>query len=189
MFEAWHLPSSSVDRTDPTTWGLNENGEVDPSVNPGHDGFRILCIEGKTLIAEPWPFGYFPVAWFKPMKKRRSYWSRSVPEVLAGAQLAINKMNARVDAIMHLHARPILAVWKNAKINVKKITNGVATILETAVPPGQAIQYIVPQAVPNEYLNRIDTIASWAERQWASTRWPSPVRSRRASITPLACSI
>jgi hypothetical protein len=166
VFEAWHLPSSRVDRTDPTCWGLNEAGEYDQSINPGHDGYRVLCVEGQVLIEEPWPFPYFPVAWFKPMRKARSFWSRSVPEVLAGAQLMINQMNQRVDAIMHKHARPIIYVWKQAKLNVSKITNGVATILEGNVPPGQAIQYLTPQSVPSEYLARIDAIASWAERQW-----------------------
>jgi hypothetical protein len=166
IFEAWHLPSSSVDRTDPTAWGLNEDGEYDPKLNPGHDGRRVLCIDGTVLIEEPWPFPYFPIAWFKPMRKRRSYWSRSVPEVLAGAQLLLNNMNARVDEIMHFHGRPLLAVWKNAKLNTAKITNGTHTILETMVPPSQAILHIVPQSVPGEYLARIDKIIAWSEKQW-----------------------
>lgn len=166
IFEAWHLPSSRVDRSDPKSWGLDKDGVYDPRIDPGHDGRRVLCIEGKTLIDEPWPFPYFPVAWFKPMKKRRSYWSRSVPEVLAGAQLLLNTMNANVDTMMHFHGRPLIYVWKNAKLNVAKITNAPATILEGAVPPGQAIQYMTPQAVPGEYLTRIDKLIAWAEKQW-----------------------
>jgi len=166
IFEAWHLPSSSVDRDDPKSWGINEDGEYDPALNPGHDGRRVLCIDGTTLIDEPWPFPYFPIAWFKPMRKRRSYWSRSVPEVLAGAQLMLNTMNARVDEIMHFHGRPLLAVWKNAKLNTSKITNSTHDILETSVPPSQAIYHIVPQSVPGEYLARIDKIIAWAEKQW-----------------------
>lgn len=166
IFEAWHLPSSRVDRTDKTAWGIGDDGEFDPRLDPGHDGRRVLCIEGKTLIDEPWPFPYFPVAWFKPMKKRRSYWSRSVPEVLAGAQHLLNTMNGNVDEMMHFHGRPLIYVWKNAKLNVSKITNAPATILEGAVPPGQAIQYMTPQAVPGEYLNRIDKLIAWAEKQW-----------------------
>ena len=166
VFEAWHLPSSSVDRDDPASWGINEDGEYDPELNPGHDGRRVLCIDGTVLIDEPWPYPDFPIAWFKPMRKRRSYWSRSVPEVLAGAQVMLNTMNARVDEIMHFHGRPLLAVWKNAKINTNKITNGTHTILETAMPPGQAILHIVPQSVPGEYLGRIDKIIAWAEKQW-----------------------
>lgn len=168
VFEAWHLPSSSVDRNDPTSWGINDEGEFDPALNPGHDGRRVLCIQGKTLIDEPWPFPYFPVAWFKPKRKRRSYWSRSVPEVLAGAQLMLNTMSARVDQILHLHAVPRLLVWKNAKLNTAKITNQVGAILETSVPPAQAVHQLVPQSVPGEYLSREKEIIAWAEKQWGT---------------------
>lgn len=166
IMEAWHLPSSRVDRNDPKSWGYGEDGEYDPRLDPGHDGRRVLCIEGKTLIDEPWPFPYFPIAWFKPLPKRRSYWSRSVPEVLAGAQLMLNTMNDRTDKIMHLHARPLIYVWKNAKLNTAKITNSLASILEGNVPPGQALQYLTPQSVPGEYLSRMEKIIAWAERQW-----------------------
>jgi hypothetical protein len=145
---------------------LNDDGEFDPSINPGHDGRRVLCIQGQVLIDEPWPFPYFPVAWFKPKRKRRSYWSRSVSEVLAGAQLLLNTMNARINESMHFHSRALLLVWKNAKLNTSKITNGTHTILETSVPPSQAVYQVTPQAMPGDYLAREKDIIAWAEKQW-----------------------
>lgn len=166
IMEAWHLPSSSVDRTDPKSWGIGEDGEYDPRLDPGHDGRRVLCIEGMTLIDEPWPFPYFPIAWFKPLPKRRSYWSRSVPEVLAGAQLLLNNIDANIDEIMHFHSHPLLVVWRNAKLNTAKITNSNKSILESNVPPQQALYHVVPQAVPAEYITRQDRIIAWAEKQW-----------------------
>lgn len=166
VFEAWHLPSSRVDRDDPKSWGIGEDGEYDPRLNPGHDGRRVLCIDGKTLIDEPWPFPYFPIAWFKPMPKRRSYWSRSVPEVLAGAQLLLNDIDANVNEIMHFHSHPKLVVWRNAKLNLAKITNSNKSILESSVPPQQALYHIVPQAVPGEYIARSKEIIQWGEKQF-----------------------
>jgi hypothetical protein len=166
IMEAWHLPSSSVDRTNPLSWGIGEDGVYDPRLNPGHDGRRVLCIAGKTLIDEPWPFPYFPIAWFKPLPKRRSYWSRSVPEVLAGAQLLLNNINGNIDEIMHFHAHPLLVVWRNAKINTAKITNSNKTILESNVPPQQALYHVVAQAVPAEYISRTKDLIAWAEKQW-----------------------
>lgn len=166
IMEAWHLPSSSVDRTDQKSWGIGEDGEYDPRLDPGHDGRRVLCIEGMTLIDEPWPFPYFPIAWFKPLPKRRSYWSRSVPEVLAGAQLLLNNIDANIDEIMHFHSHPLLVVWRNAKLNTAKITNSNKSILESNVPPQQALYHVVPQAVPAEYITRQDRIIAWAEKQW-----------------------
>lgn len=165
IFEAWHLPSSRVDRDDPKVWGLNEDGEFDPDIDPGHDGRRVLCIDGFTLINEPWPFPYFPVAWFKPQRKRRSYWSRSVSETLAGGQLMVNQMNQRVDNIMHMHGRPITFVSKQAKVNTNKITNGPATLVEVNGNPSQAVYMLTPQAVPNEYLQRIDRLIAWMKEQ------------------------
>lgn len=166
IFEAWHLPSSSVDRNDPTAWGLNDHGEFDPKLNPGHDGRRVLCIEGKVLIEEPWPFPYFPVAWFKPMRKRRSYWSRSVPEMFAGPQAMLDDIARNVAEIMHFHSHPKLVVWRNAKLNTSKITNSNKSILESNVPPQQAIYHIVAQSVPGEYLSREKEIIAWCEKQY-----------------------
>jgi hypothetical protein len=165
IFEAWHLPSSRVDRDDPKTWGLNDKGEFDPSIDPGHDGRRVLCIDGFTLINEPWPFPYFPVPWFKPQRKRRSYWSRSVPETLAGGQLMVNQMNQRVDNIMHMHGRPIMFVSKQAKVNTNKITNSPVGIIEVNGQPSQAVYMLTPQAVPSEYLARIDKLIAWMKEQ------------------------
>jgi hypothetical protein len=166
VFEAWHLPSSRVDRDDKKSWGIGDDGEYDPRIDPGHDGRRVLCIEGKTLIDEPWPFPYFPIAWFKPMRKRRSYWSRSVPEMFAGAQVMLNDIALNVQEIMHFHSHPKLVVWKNAKLNVTKITNSNKSILESNVPPQQAIYHVVPQAVPAEYLTREKDIIAWCEKQY-----------------------
>jgi hypothetical protein len=166
IFEAWHLPSSDVDRKNPKSWGIGEDGKYDPRLDPGHDGRRVLCIEGHTLIDEPWPFPYFPVAWFKPMRKRRSWWSRSVAEMFAGPQLLLNNINANINEIMHFHSHPTLVVWKNAKINVSKITNSNKAILESNVPPSQAIYHVVPQAVPAEYIKRTQDIIAWCEKQF-----------------------
>lgn len=164
--EAWHLPSSRVDRSDPTAWGLDKDGVYDPRIDPGHDGRRVLCIEGKTLIDEPWPFLYFPVAWFKPMKKRRSFWSRSVPEMFAGAQLMLTDIARNVAEIMYFHSHPKLVLWRNAKINTSKVTNSNKSILESSVPPGQAVLQLVANAVPGEYLTREKEIIAWCERQY-----------------------
>jgi hypothetical protein len=166
VFEAWHLPSSSVDRSDPRSWGVNEDGDFDPTLNPGHDGFRVLCIEGQTLIAEPWPFPYFPIAFFMPQPKLRSFGSRSVPETLCGAQDMVNRLNKRIDDILYFHARPLLVVWKAAGINPTKITNGLTSILESKVQPSQAIHHVVAQSVPSEIISRIDAVIAWAERQF-----------------------
>ncbi len=164
--ELWHLPTVRVDRSKNAAFGLNEEGKADRNVDPGHNGRRMLVLTGgKVLIDEPWPFDYFPIATFRPMPKPIGFWSRSLPETLAGAQLAINRMNDRVDRILHLHARPLLYFWKAAKVNTSKVTNAVATILEGNQPAGQAMQYITPQSVSAELIARIDKQIAWSEKQ------------------------
>ncbi len=160
--EMWHLPSGRVDKSDPKAFGYDADGN---EVEPGHDGLHIICLKDGTLLREPWPYSYFPIAFFRPMKKPIGFWSRSLPETLAGAQLALERMNKRVDGIMHLHSRPLLVAWRRAKINTGKISNAWANILESDQPPGSSLQYIVPQSVPADYLNRIDKVIAWAEKQ------------------------
>jgi hypothetical protein len=122
-------------------------------------------IEGKTLLDEPWPCDYFPIALFLPMKNPDGMWSRGIPETLAGCQLAINKWNRRIDAILHFHAVPRIIAWRQAKINKAKITNDLAGILESDVQPSQAVHVMNPQSVPGEIVQRVDRLISWAEKQ------------------------
>jgi hypothetical protein len=169
-YEWWHLPSGRVDLSVKASFGIDEEtGEFDSSIDPGHDGRRVICIGGMgggaTLLDEPWPFGYFPIAKFLPQKNPEGVWSRGIPETLAGAQLAITRMNQRVDGIMNLHAVPRVIVSRNAKINKSKLTNGWADILECNGSPQQAIYSYVPNSVPAEFLNQIDKLIAWAEKQ------------------------
>jgi hypothetical protein len=162
VWERWHLPSGRVDRSKPEAFGYDKKGK--PADIP-HDGRHIICVAGKTLLIEAWPFDYFPIIVFRPMPKPVGYWSRSLPETLAGAQIALNRMNLRVDGIMNLHARPLLIAWQRAKLNTSKITNSWATILESQVMPSQALLPITYGSIPAEYIQRIDRIIEWAEKQ------------------------
>lgn len=168
-FEWWHLPSGRVDLKKPASFGIDSEGKFDGEMDPGHDGRHIICIDGAdggtTLSDEPWPFAYFPIAFFKPQKNPEGFWSRGIPETLAGVQMAITRMNQRVDGIMNLHAVPRIIVSRNAKINKSKLTNSWADILECNGPPSQAIFTYNPNSVPAEFLNQIDKLIAWGEKQ------------------------
>lgn len=151
--EIWFLPSGRVDRSKKEAWEVLKQ----------HDGRHMIVLDGgKTLQDEAWPFPYPPLAFYRPKKRRRAFWSQSVPERQVGAQLAINRMLKRVDGIMHLHSRPLVYVNKQAKVNTDKITNSWASIIEGNGPAGSAIQYITPQSVPAEYIGQIQRIIAWA---------------------------
>lgn len=164
--ELYHLPSGRVDRKDPRAWGKSSKDPESRKVTPEHDGRRMVVLQGGEVIdSGPWPFEYAPFAMFRPMKKPTEHWSRGIPETLFGAQIAVHRMNTRVDAIMNLHARPLLYVWKQAQLNTDKITNAHASILEGMVPANQAIQVFSSQSVPAEYIGRIDKLIAWAKEQ------------------------
>lgn len=157
VYEAWHLPSGAVDLEDASAFGLDDQ--------PKHDGRRILFTKSRLLFCEPWPFDYFPIAWYKPRPDPVGYWSRSIPETIIGAQLALIEINDRVERILHRHAVPKILLWKAAGINKDRWDNSVDAIHETRVPPAQAVYELVPQAVPQALLEREAKIIAQAEKQ------------------------
>lgn len=172
VVDAYHLPSGYVDLDEPEAFGLNEEDELDDSVDPKHDGRRMMTIGGSTdvgvvcLLDEPYPHGEFPVCEFFPSLNPVGYGSRGVPETLAAGQLAVNRHNARIEKIMHTHAVPRLVAWRQAKINPNKVTNGAADILQSNTPPQQALMYLQPPGVPPELLNRVDKLIAWMKAQY-----------------------
>lgn len=156
--KAWHLPSGRVDINTEKAWGRGKDGRP---VDPGHDGRHVCTLEdGFVLSDAPWPMDFFPQSWFLPNYVPGQAWSRGLPEVLAPVQLSINRWNERTDRIMDRHARPLLVTWKNAKISPSRITNELASILESAVPVAQAIQYLQSPGVPPELFTRIQQLRS-----------------------------
>jgi hypothetical protein len=151
--KAWHLPSGRVDLSDPRAWG---KGEKDGrKVDANHDGRHMCTLEdGFVLSDSPRPYDFFPQSWFKPYLVPGSAWSRGLPEILAPVQLTMNRWDERIDRIIDRHARPMIVSWKNAGIMPARITNELANILESKVPPGQAMQYLQSPGVPPELFQR-----------------------------------
>lgn len=156
--KAWHLPSGRVDMKDERSFGRGKDGR---EVKPGHDGRHICTLaDGFVLAGQPWPYDFFPQSWFRPNVLPGQFWSRGLPEILAPVQLTLNRWNERTDRILDRHARPLLVTWKQAGILPARITNELASILESKVPPGQAMSYVQTPGVPPELLNRINQLRS-----------------------------
>lgn len=164
IIHGYHRPSGYVDLDDEASFGLNDDGEVDDSVDPGHDGIRLVCLsDGTVLHQEPYPYDDTPICEFFPSKDPVSYGSCGIPERLAGVQLAINKHNRRIEGIIHLHAVPRIVAQRQSKINPNKISNGLADILWSNTPVGQAIQYLQPPPVPGDLINRNERLEAWGK--------------------------
>lgn len=163
--EFWHLPSGKPDKSKDDEWDLK---------TATHDGVHCWVLGGTSerntanptmLRAEAWPFGFFPCMEYKPRKKSRSYWSRSVPETIIAAQIAVNRMNKRIDGVMHLHAVPKTYLWSKARVNPEKLTNAHDGVVTGDAPAGQAISWHTPPSMPGDYLDRVDKLIAWAEKQ------------------------
>lgn len=165
VLEYWRLPAGRVDASKREAFGRDKEGRLDPKIDPGHDGRHMMLLDGGALLDEPWPYDYFPIAWYKPLRHAVGYWSRSIPETLAGSQLLINRYNDRIDKIIRLHAVPRMVVSRAAKLSKAKLTNGLADVLEVNGPASQAVYLLQPNSIPAELLRRIDDITRWAEKQ------------------------
>lgn len=168
IYELWHLPSTRVDLSDPAVFGGEEDDEGN-AVPPGHDGRHIIVTKAGVLLDEPWPYDYFPISWFKPNRDPVGYWSRSVPETLAGAQLEIIDLNDKEKRILDAHAYPKLILWRNSQIDPNTWDNDPRSILMSRVPPQQAAYHVVPQAVPGDLLRKKDETTRQAEKQLGVT--------------------
>jgi hypothetical protein len=162
--ELWHLPSGRVDRKDPESWEVGKH----------HDGRHMIVLwDAKdtdgVLQDEAWPYEYAPIATYRPKKRRRGYWSESMPERHVGSQLAINRMLTRVDGVFDLHAVPRLLVNVQAKVNTDKVTNSWASIIDCVGDPRAAMAPMQFATLPPEYLNHIMQIVQWCfEREGVS---------------------
>jgi hypothetical protein len=166
VIESIHLPSGKVDIEDPKSFGLNEEGELDDSVDPGHDGLRMVQVDQLVLHREPWPYDWFRWAAFLPVQNPTDAWSRGVPETLAAAQIYVNNTRARIARIIHLNSVARLLVWSKAKINKSKFTNDFVSILETQQPPAQSAMYLQGTAPPAELFNEVDRTIEWMKGQY-----------------------
>jgi len=190
VVEAWHLPSTIVDRKDKDCWDWNK---------AKHDGRRIIALAqgdptgdaltGAALLTEAWPFEYFPITNFAPKSKSVGWRKTGVAEALLGIQVAVNRMSKRLDGILHMHARPLIIVDRGAKVNTHALTNDWATILEVSLRGG--VQYITPASVPGDFIEHLERLIRWGYEQYgispmaAQAKKPEGIRSGVAIRTVL----
>lgn len=153
--EAWHLPSGRVDLEDEESFELNDR----------HDGRRVLSIDGEDgcLEYEAWPYDYHPIEFFSPLRRNEGKRGRGVVETLFGVQCAINKLSRRIDDILRLHGRPIVAIPKGSRTSKQQISNALDTVIDTVGNGG--IQYIVPQPVPAQVFEERDRLIRYGFQQ------------------------
>lgn len=168
IYKAWHLPSSKVDMDDPRAYGKTESGR-DGKVS--HDGRHVVAIDGGksgssvALVDIAWPHDHFPVSWFKPNMVPGSWWSRGEPEVLAAAQIELNRWNSREARVVDKHAVPRTFIDKKSGVNPAQMTNSTDNIFLTNGAPAAAVHVAVAPAIPPDLPARSQRIIQNARDQ------------------------
>lgn len=116
--EAWHLRSGK---------GAN-------------DGRHVVCVQGVTLIDEPYERDYFPFAVLRRNAPQMGIHGQGFAEELDGIQYEINFTARRVQESHRRMGGSHWAVEAGAKVSVETLNNGIATILRYSGTPPQAVQ-------------------------------------------------
>lgn len=107
VYEAWHLPS----------------GEG------AGDGRHTICVADCTLVDEPFDWPIFPVWFYVPRPRRRSFWGMSLAYALASAQRAHEHMSDRLmRSVKKMGGTHIIT--RKGSVNFDEIDNDQGTIIE-----------------------------------------------------------
>lgn len=150
VVESWHLPSSEG----------------------ADDGRHTLCIEGATLVNEPYLHDDFPFVFFRWSDPLDGFWSPGLVDEVDNLQAALNKHS---DAILTSHERgghSILCIPQGAKISKSDISNQILSILEyDAMGAGSApiIPVQIPTMAPAIY-QFTETLKQWGFEQTGASQ-------------------
>ena len=109
VYEAWHLPSSTG----------------------AGDGRHCICLDGNgnPLVDEEWDGERYPVAIVRCLGATMGWWGDMIAQRALGAQQELEKLMARIQESMHLHAVQRCFVQAGSVIT-SQINNDVDGIVE-----------------------------------------------------------
>ena len=130
--EAWHIPSGK----------------------DAGDGRHVICIDGATLLDEPYERDYFPFVFVRWTERLLGFYGQGLAEQLTGIQLEINKLLFNIQEQMHL-AKPKVFVEAGSKISKAHLNNETWGVIEyRGAPP----QFFVPRTVSGEIFSHLDRL-------------------------------
>jgi hypothetical protein len=139
--ESWHLPSG-----------------------PGaKDGKHVITCGELVLFSEEYDKGFFPFAKIDWSPRMYGFWGQGLAEQLSGIQLEVNRLSWIAQKSFQMAGGFKILTKVGSKIVKEHINNDVGTIIEYTgdVPP----QYLTPQIISPEHLNRIETLRRSAFEQ------------------------
>ena len=131
--EQWHLPSG-----------------------PGAgDGGHLICINNATLFYEPWGYDYFPFLFFRRQFPPTGFWGISLAAELAGIQLEINILLAKIQRSHHLLGAGHWLVEAGSRVDSHHLDNEIGSIIRYS---GIKPELSVGMAVAPEIYQHLDRL-------------------------------
>lgn len=131
VIEAWHLPS------------------YDSKKEKYTGGRHVITTRNTVLIEDEWKRDTFPFAFYRWGKRLFGWYGYGIVEQLREQQRTINRLDSRINSIIHNLSVGHLVVWDNpsARVNTEHITNSPLDIIKikgTGQPPTIMSQNAVP---------------------------------------------
>jgi hypothetical protein len=145
IIEAWHLPSSPVDR--------DASDKDEPT-----DGRYAMVVEGRTLIWDEYRKDSLPFVFMYWERPVIGFFGTGLAEELSGIQYELNEALKRVQIAQRHACAPKVLVPEGAKIAKGKMGNDLRVEIVNyagAIPP----TFLTPNAMPTE-------VYQWIENLW-----------------------
>lgn len=101
-----------------------------PSGHGAEDGSHVVCVSSGVLSQQPWEHDYFSfvdLAWDPPYA---GYWGDSLVDTVAGTQLEINRLVAKIARATDIGGHNLLFIDALTKLKRSEITNDPLAIVK-----------------------------------------------------------
>jgi len=133
IVESWRLPSNQ-DKT---------------------DGKHCICVDGATLLLEPWERDNFPFVWLKYTQLPLGFWADGLADQLVGIQVEVNRTLYSIQQAMRLMSAPKVLVDAATKIPAGTLNNETGAIIRYT---GKEPNYVAPTPISPVVMEYLETL-------------------------------
>jgi len=127
-----------------------------PSRKDAKDGRHVICIDGCTLLDEPWEDEEFPFAIFRWNPRPLGYYGQGICEILRDTQVEINYILQKIQRHLNLASTKIF-MEKGTSTNKGNMTNEDISVVEYAKGAKPPIPVAI-QAISPEYYQQLERL-------------------------------
>lgn len=165
-FEAWHLPPRK-----------------------GEKGRHVICVEGATLLDEPWEFDWFPIEVIHLNPEPDGFYKQSWVERLQPLQMELNRLSERIHDAVKLMGTAWVT-YREGDVRPEDLQNLPGTLVGVTPQAGlslnDSIGVVVPPSLSGQVFQQLESIQksmfdlSPVGEPEATSRVPASLESGRA---------